>query len=128
MEGIPDLLPILAVRAACADSAEDRSVFAKAERLRLKESDRLTATANLLRNLGIRVEESADSLSVCGGQIHGGIVDGMNDHRLVMAAAIAAICADSPVIILGAEAVNKSYPAFFDDYRALGGKCSFSNE
>ena len=128
MEDIPDLLPILAVRAACADSAEDRSVFAKAERLRLKESDRLTATANLLRNLGIRVEESADSLSVCGGQIHGGIVDGMNDHRLVMAAAIAAICADSPVIILGAEAVNKSYPAFFDDYRALGGKCSFSNE
>ncbi|MCR5305534.1 MAG: 3-phosphoshikimate 1-carboxyvinyltransferase [Oscillospiraceae bacterium] len=125
MERIPDLLPILAVRAACTSEIDNWSNFVNAGRLRLKESDRLTATARLLESLGIDVREQPDSLSVHGGQIHGGIVDGVNDHRIVMAAAIAAISADSPVKILGAEAVNKSYPTFFEDYRSLGGKCVF---
>lgn len=128
MQEIPDLLPILAVRAAYAKPADACSNFVKAERLRLKESDRLTATAKLLRDLGGKVDEHPDGLSVYGGQLHGGTVDGMNDHRLVMAAAIAAICADSPVTILGAEAVRKSYPHFFDDYQALGGKCRFTED
>ncbi|MBQ8922667.1 MAG: 3-phosphoshikimate 1-carboxyvinyltransferase [Oscillospiraceae bacterium] len=119
MEEIPDLLPILAVRAAL--SAEGASHFLHAERLRLKESDRLTATANLLRAIGGRVDELPDGLTVYGGQLLGGTVDAQNDHRLVMAAAIAALRCGQPVTILGAEAVNKSYPGFFDDYRALGG-------
>ena len=126
MEAIPDLLPILAVKAAYAESGKC-SKFVNAERLRLKESDRLRTTAALLTALGGKVTEEPAALSVCGGQLRGGIVDGANDHRLVMAAAIAAISAESPVTILGAEAVNKSYPAFFDDYQALGGRCVFEN-
>ena len=51
----------------------------------------------------------------------GGEVDAANDHRIAMMAAIAATCADSPVIIHGAECVAKSYPRFFDDYAVLGG-------
>jgi 3-phosphoshikimate 1-carboxyvinyltransferase len=119
MEAIPDLLPILAVRAAYADGV---SHFLKAERLRLKESDRLKATADMLRELGIRCEELPDGLTVYGGQqMCGGTVNGMNDHRMVMAAAVAALGASFEVTITDAEAVNKSYPAFFADYRLLGG-------
>ena len=118
MQEIPDLLPILAVLAT-AGNGDSR--FLNAERLRLKESDRLQSTAEMLRALGGVVEEQADGLTVRGGQLLGGTVNAQNDHRLVMAATIAALRCKSPVHILGAEAVNKSYPAFFDDYRALGG-------
>ncbi|MDD6724822.1 MAG: 3-phosphoshikimate 1-carboxyvinyltransferase, partial [Oscillospiraceae bacterium] len=52
----------------------------------------------------------------------GGEVDSFNDHRIVMAAAIAACICENPVIIHDAQAVNKSYPNFFEDYRKLGGK------
>ena len=62
-----------------------------------------------------------DLLSRNGAFNAGGIVDGANDHRIVMAAAIAASSCTAPVTILGAEAVNKSYPGFWDDYRHLGG-------
>jgi len=119
MEEIPDLLPILAVRAACGTGVTH---FVNAERLRIKESDRLTATAALLHDLGGRAEELPDGLTVYGGQLRGGTADGMNDHRLVMAAAVAAAACKEPVRILGAEAVSKSYPQFFADYAALGGK------
>ena len=122
MEEIPDLLPILAVRAAAGNGI---SHFTNAERLRLKESDRLTATAEMLRALGADVDEYPDALAVHGGQLKGGTVDAKNDHRLVMAAAIAALCCEGPVTIKGAEAVNKSYPSFFDDYAALGGRVQF---
>ena len=122
MEEIPDLLPILAVRAAVGNGI---SHFRNAERLRLKESDRLSATAELLRAIGGKADELPDGLTVYGGQLSGGIVDAKNDHRLVMAAAIAALRCKAPVRIIGAEAVNKSYPAFFDDYRALGGIAEF---
>ncbi len=118
MEEIPDLLPILAVCAACA---EGTSHFTNAERLRIKESDRLSAVAELLRAIGGQADELPDGLTVRGGQLTGGTVDAQNDHRLVMAAAIAALRCTEPVTILGAEAVNKSYPSFFSDYRQLGG-------
>ena len=125
MAEIPDLLPILAVRAAVGNGV---SHFTNAERLRLKESDRLTATAELLRALGGKTDELPDGLTVYGGQLRGGTVNAQNDHRLVMAAAIAALRCSEPVTILGAEAVNKSYPTFFEDYRALGGRVTFSDE
>lgn len=115
---IPDLLPVLAVTAACAGGVTN---FTGAARLRLKESDRLAATAQMLTNLGIEVEEKPDGLAVTGGKMTGGTVDGCGDHRMVMAAAIAASRCSFPVTITGAEAVNKSYPGFFEDYRAVGG-------
>ena len=58
--------------------------------------------------------------------LSGGRVDGAGDHRIVMAAAIAALRASSPVTILGAEAVKKSYPAFFEDFKTLGGQIQFN--
>lgn len=118
MGEIPDLLPILAVRAALGEGV---CHFTNAERLRIKESDRLSSVAAILSALGGQVEELPDGLTVTGGSLSGGTVDAQNDHRLVMAAAVAALRCTGPVTILGAEAVNKSYPAFFEDYRSLGG-------
>lgn len=115
---IPDLVPILAVLAA-ATPGETR--FYQVGRLRLKESDRIRAVESLLRALGARVESGADFLTVYGGLLHGGEVDGCRDHRIVMAAAIAASACAEPVVIRGAEAVRKSYPHFFADYERLGG-------
>lgn len=121
VDEIPDLLPILAVVASCARGT---TRFTGAERLRHKESDRLTATADLLTRLGIEVEERADELVVYGGELTGGTVDGYNDHRIVMAAAIAGTRASGPVTISDAEAIRKSYPTFFKDLVALGGEVS----
>ena len=116
---IPDLLPILAVIACKARGA---SRFQKAGRLRFKESDRLKNTAALINALGGRAEEGADSLTVYGsGGLTGGTVSACGDHRMAMAAAVAAQLCREPVIITDAEAVEKSYPDFFRDYNRLGG-------
>lgn len=116
----PDLLPPLAVMAAVRKGT---TRFLNAARLRVKESDRLTAVRNMLNALGARAEEGPDSLTVYGGaSLRGGTVDSCNDHRIVMAAAIAATACQEPVTILGAEAVSKSYPDFFEVFRSLGGE------
>ena len=115
---IPDLFPPLAVAAA---SAAGETRFVGASRLRTKESDRLSSTAALLRSLGIRVTEGADTVSVFGGKLTGGTVDSFGDHRIAMAAAIAAPACASPLVIRVGEAVRKSYPNFFEHYEALGG-------
>ena len=117
---IPDLIPILAVTAAFAQG--DIEIY-NAARLRIKESDRLSAVCALIRNLGGVAEEFPDRLIIHSGSLRGGEVDGMNDHRIVMSAAIAALFCKQPVIIRGAQAVNKSYPNFFEDLRKLGGRC-----
>lgn len=121
MQNIPDLLPILAIRASFSKS---QTQFVNAKRLRLKESDRLATTTMMIRGLGGKVEEHSDGLTVYGGGLRGGIVDAHNDHRLAMAAAIAALKCDGPVEIRGAECVKKSYPRFFEHYVQLGGKCN----
>ena len=119
VSGCPDLLPPLAVMAAVRNGTTH---FINAARLRIKESDRLATTAALLNRLGSSAEDGPDSLTVRGiPSFSGGTVDVANDHRIVMAAAIAATRADAPLTILGAEAVNKSYPSFWDDYKRLGG-------
>ena len=94
-----------------------------AKRLKIKESDRLATTAAMLNGLGGNVTVTDDGLVIAPVEtLHGGIVDGAGDHRIVMAAAIAATRADGDVIIKGAEAAEKSYPDFFKDYTNLGGK------
>lgn len=116
---IPDLVPILSVLGAYGT---EKSVIYNAERLRIKESDRLAACACMLNNLGGNVTVTPDGLEINPtGKMRGGTVDSFSDHRIVMAAAVAALCCDGDVIIKGAEAVNKSYPNFFDDYKNLGG-------
>ncbi|MBQ9110020.1 MAG: 3-phosphoshikimate 1-carboxyvinyltransferase [Oscillospiraceae bacterium] len=116
---IPDLVPILAVLGTFGDEV---SVITGAERLRIKESDRLTAVSELLNRLGGKVIVHEDGLEIHPvPQLHGGTVDSFGDHRIAMCAAIAATRCTAPVTILGAECVEKSYPAFFEDYQHLGG-------
>ena len=120
ISGCPDLLPPLAVMAAVRQGTTH---FVNAARLRIKESDRLATVAALLTALGCEAEELPDALIVHGGKpLTGGTVDGANDHRIVMATAIAATACSAPVTILGAEAVRKSYPNFWEEYQRLGGE------
>lgn len=94
-----------------------------AERLRIKESDRLFTVFDFLSRLGADITDGGSGLSLTGLEtLKGGQVDGHNDHRIVMAAAVASCGCEEPVVIRGAEAVNKSYPAFFKDFAALGGE------
>jgi 3-phosphoshikimate 1-carboxyvinyltransferase len=121
---IPDLVPILAVVAAEKNTT---TVIKNAKRLRLKESDRLSAVTEMLTALGVSVQEKADGLVIHGGKSivnsQQSIINCHNDHRIAMSAAIAALtlCSE-PVIIKAVQAVEKSYPQFFDDLRSLGGK------
>lgn len=114
---IPDTVPALAVAAAGVAGTVEICNIA---RLRLKESDRIATTVALLRALGGEAEEHPDKIVVRGtGKLRGGTADAAGDHRLAMAAAIASTICEQPVRILGANAVSKSYPAFFDDFRRL---------
>lgn len=114
---IPDLVPILSVL-ACAKKGTTRII--NAERLRLKESDRLKAVSESLSALGADICETADGLIINGnGKLRGGVCDGFGDHRIVMSAAIASCICDECVTIKGAQAVNKSYPTFFEDFNRL---------
>ena len=90
-----------------------------AARLRLKESDRLTTTAAMLSSLGAHVEELPDGLVVRGGGLRGGAVSAQHDHRIAMAAAVAACACTEPVTVEGWECTNKSYPRFREDFNAL---------
>lgn len=108
----PDLVPTLSALAA-AVPGETR--IENAARLRLKESDRLRTTAAMLTALGASVQELPDGLVIRGGGLHGGVVDAANDHRIAMAAAVAACAAAGDVTVLGAECIEKSYPSFWTD-------------
>ena len=117
----PDLLPPLALLAAVRPGVITR--FTHAAFLRRKESDRLAAVAGVLRALGVPVEEQPDGLTVTGTEtLHGGNLDGCGDHRIAMLAGCAAMLADGPVTLRGAETVAKSYPTFWRDMAALGGR------
>lgn len=116
---IPDLVPILAVAASVA--LGDSRIY-NAGRLRIKESDRLAATADCLNRLGARVEEHPEELIIRGvPQLKGGSVPGYGDHRIVMSMAVAALACRNPVEISDAECVHKSWPGFFEDFARLGG-------
>jgi 3-phosphoshikimate 1-carboxyvinyltransferase len=115
---IPDLVPILSVYAACNHGA----IFTDIQRLRLKESDRVASTIAMLEALGGKAEADESTLTVFGSGLLGGTVDAVNDHRIAMAAAIAATVCSQPVTVLGAECVEKSYPRFWEEYHRLGGK------
>lgn len=116
----PDIVPILAVLGALS---EGKTEIIRAERLRIKESDRLKAIASELNQLGAEVYEQEDGLIIFGKDyLHGGIVDSWNDHRIAMALAIASIRCREPVILTNSSTVKKSYPNFFEDFKKLGGK------
>ncbi len=115
---IPDLVPVLAV---VASVSEGESRIINAGRLRLKESDRLVTVRDMINALGGRARIEEQSLIIEGVKaLKGGVVDAMNDHRIAMSAAIASTVSEGAVIIKGAQAVNKSYPKFFEDMKHLG--------
>ena len=110
----PDLLMALAVLAT-----KTGATFTGIRRLRTKESDRIAATAAMLRALGIDTTTTDDSLTVAPGQITSGTVNSCGDHRIAFAAALAATVATGPITVAGAEAVDKSWPGFFESFAAL---------
>ncbi|MCI6616060.1 3-phosphoshikimate 1-carboxyvinyltransferase [Ruminococcus sp.] len=119
---IPDLVPVLAV---CATFADGTTKIINAQRLRIKESDRLKTTANLINNLGGNVKELSDGLEITGvNKLFGGSADGCNDHRIVMSAAVCAAGLDGEIECSDALSINKSYPEFFNDYNSIGGRAN----
>lgn len=120
MSEIPDMLPALSVIAALS---EGTTRLYNGERIRLKESDRIKAMHSELTKMGADIEETEDGLIIRGvTQLKGAELEGWNDHRIVMALAVAATCATSPVSISDAHAITKSYPHFFEDLKSIGGR------
>ncbi len=113
----PDLFPALAALAAhCRGVSE----ITGTNRLVHKESDRAAALQDVFGRMGIDVDLSQpDVMRITGGIPHSAEVSAHGDHRIAMAAAVAGLAADGPVTVHGAEAVAKSYPAFWDDLESL---------
>ena len=112
-----DEVPVLAFAAACAPGT---SRFAGAGELKMKESDRLVALERSIVALGGDARVEGDDLVVGGGGLRGGRMPASADHRIVMAAAVAALAARGPTTIHGIEAAEVSFPGFVDVLRALG--------
>ncbi len=111
---IPDLVPILAT---VASVAEGETVIYNASRLRLKESDRIESVCAFLSALGAHITPTDDGMVIHGkSSLSGGEVDSFNDHRIAMSAAIASLVCEGPVKITRFEAINKSYPAFAENF------------
>ena len=136
---VPDLIPVLAVVAA---HAEGKTEFINAGRLRIKESDRIVSTEELLQHLGVKTKSTQDTLTVYGTASGANPVSdsapalsdavapdteyiavrSFNDHRIAMSAAVAATVSNRPLLLTQAEAVSKSYPTFYEHYKNLGGQ------
>lgn len=118
----PDLGPILFVLAAMA---EGTTHISHAGRLRIKESDRIAAMEEELRKFGVRITSDEDNVWIEGQNTPYACeetLSGHNDHRVVMALCVMALCSSSVCTIEGAQAIRKSYPSFFDDVTAIHGK------
>jgi 3-phosphoshikimate 1-carboxyvinyltransferase len=116
LRDISDVFPTLAVVAACA---QGRSELLGVGHTRGQESDRIAAVAAGLRALGGRVEEYADGIAIEPVPLHGGVVDAAGDHRIAMAFSVLGL--DVPgIAIEGADAVAKTFPAFYEMLGGLG--------
>lgn len=118
---IPDMAPALASILA---NAKGKSELINVDRLKIKESDRLSAIINNLRAVGVEVNYDNNTLYIDGGSVSGGTLLGYNDHRMVMSGCVLASVAQKNCIITDVHAVSKSYPQFFSDYIKLGGNYS----
>lgn len=122
---IPDLVPVIS---ALAVFAEGTTTIKNAQRLRIKESDRLKTVTQLIKTAGGDITELPDGLVIKGGKKlkDSFTVDSFNDHRIVMAAAV--LSYGSVVTVTNAQAINKSYPGFISDITKLGGVCNVIND
>jgi len=117
LNATPDALPMMAVLGCIC---EGRTTLANVPQARIKETDRLAVMAEELGRMGAVVRELEDGLVVEESQLVGAVVDGHGDHRVVMALAVAGTIADGETIIEGAEAVNITFPTFFELMKSLG--------
>ncbi len=114
---IPDLVPILAIRAAIS---EGETVISGIKRLRIKESDRVKSVCDMINALGGNASYDDEHIYIKGvKQLKGGTVYSVNDHRIAMSAAIAATFCENDVEIIGSDAVTKSYPQFYEHYEVM---------
>ena len=120
MSSIPDLFPIVAVLLATADG---KSKLWGAPHLRFKESDRIAQTEQMLKALGADITATDDGCIINGVErLHGGRVEHHGDHRIMMAAAVASLVADGPVVMEDDGCWNVSYPKFIQQMKSLGMK------
>jgi len=117
----PDLGPIISLLACLS---EGTTHIKNISRLRIKESDRVQSTVSTLKKLGANITSSESEITIKGtSSLKGGVtLDSHNDHRIAMMISIAALVCEKEVTLTNANAVTKSYPGFFDDYKLLGGK------
>jgi 3-phosphoshikimate 1-carboxyvinyltransferase len=113
----PDLFPVTA--SLCA-AASGRSVLKGLGRLRFKESDRVAAMTEGLREMGIQVRRRDDKLTIYGGQPNRSTIDPHQDHRIAMALSVLGTVAEGETTVLDADCVSKSYPTFWDDMAMIG--------
>jgi 3-phosphoshikimate 1-carboxyvinyltransferase len=117
LNATPDALPALAV-AGCFARGETRLV--NVAQARIKETDRIAVMHTALAALGADIEERPDGLIIKESALHGGTVESHDDHRVVMALAVAGLRASAPVTINGADALRITFPNFTDLFQALG--------
>jgi 3-phosphoshikimate 1-carboxyvinyltransferase len=114
-----DEIPVIAVAAAMA---EGTTRITDAAELRVKESDRISATVAWLKSAGVKHEEAEEGLTIHGaGRIQSAVADSFDDHRIAMSLAIAGLVSDGTIGIERAESVNISYPTFWRDLDTLSG-------
>lgn len=117
---IPDIIPVICVMASMRNGT---TRIYNAARLRIKESDRITAIVTELSKLGADIKEEQDTIIIRGkDHLSSGITESWGDHRIAMSLAIASTVCTGEVIINGYEAVEKSYPDFWKDFEKAGGE------
>jgi 3-phosphoshikimate 1-carboxyvinyltransferase len=122
LEEVPSMIDELPLLAVLATAAAGETVVRGASELRYKESDRIASTAELLIAMGCRIETSEDGFRVFGPQrLMGGVVDPRGDHRIAMAASVAALAAERETVVEDAQTVEASYPDFFETLERLRG-------
>ncbi len=116
----PDLGPIIAL---LGSFSKGKTTMTNIQRLRLKESDRVESTVSTLKALGVNITVANEEIIIYGKQsLTGGVtLDSYNDHRIAMMISIASTRCENPIILKTANAVNKSYPHFFEDFISIGG-------
>jgi len=120
LEDCPDLGPSLF---ALASVCEGVTTFKHINRLRIKESDRVACMQEELSKLNIQVEDKGDIAKVYKGELnYKAPLDSHNDHRIAMAMSILALALNEEVVIKDSEAVNKSYPTFYEELERMGVK------
>lgn len=117
----PDLFPPLAALAACCEGI---SVIEGVHRLAYKESNRAFTLQEELGKMGVQIRLNEDRMIITGGGLRGAMVHSHHDHRITMACAVLALKAVGETVIVGAEAINKSYPDFFEHLKMLGATVS----